>query len=138
MQLKAIMTSPVATIAPESSLADAARKMLELDIGILPVANGQSIVGIVSDRDIAIRGVARGMDSDRTAVREIMTKDVFTCQANVDVEEACNVMEEKQVRRLVVVDGGDTPVGVVSLGDIALHLRREQSGDVLKKVSEPS
>jgi len=138
MQLKAIMTSPVATIAPESSLAEAARKMLELDIGILPVANGQSIVGIVSDRDIAIRGVARGMDSERTAVREIMTKDVFTCEASVDVEEACNVMEEKQVRRLVVVDGGNTPVGVVSLGDIALHLRREQSGDVLKKVSEPS
>jgi CBS domain-containing protein len=138
MQLKAIMTSPVATIAPESSLAEAARKMLELDIGILPVANGQSIVGIVSDRDIAIRGVAKGMDSDRTAVREIMTKDVFTCQAGVDVEEACNVMEEKQVRRLVVVDGGNAPVGVVSLGDIALHLRREQSGDVLKKVSEPS
>ena len=77
------------------------------------------------------------MDPERTAVREIMTKDVFTCQASVDVEEACNVMEEKQVRRLVVVDGGDTPVGVVSLGDIALHLRREQSGDVLKKVSEP-
>ena len=138
MQLKAIMTSPVATIAPESSLAEAARKMLELDIGILPVANGQSIVGIVSDRDIAIRGVAKGMDSDRTAVLEIMTKDVFTCQAGVDVEETCNVMEEKQVRRLVVVDRGNAPVGVVSLDNIALHLRREQSGDVLKKVSEPS
>jgi CBS domain-containing protein len=137
MQLKAIMTSPAATIAPESSLAEAAKKMLELDIGVLPVANGQAMVGIVSDRDIAIRGVARGMDPERTAVREIMTKDVFTCQASVDVQEACNVMEQKQVRRLVVVDGGDTPVGVVSLGDIALHLRREQSGDVLKKVSEP-
>jgi CBS domain-containing protein len=137
MQLKAIMTSPAATIAPESSLAEAAKKMLELDIGVLPVANGQAMVGIVSDRDIAIRGVARGMDPQRTAVREIMTKDVFTCQASVDVQEACNVMEEKQVRRLVVVDGGDTPVGVVSLGDIAQHLRREQSGDVLKKVSEP-
>ena len=111
--------------------------MLELDIGVLPVANGQAMVGIVSDRDITIRGVARGMDPGRTAVREIMTKDVFTCQASVDVQEACKLMEEKQVRRLVVVDGRDTPVGVVSLGDIALHLRREQSGDVLKKVSEP-
>ncbi len=137
MQLKAIMTSPVATVAPETSLAEAAKKMLALDIGVLPVATGQTIVGIVSDRDITIRGVAKRMDPDRTPVRDIMTKDVFTCQASVDVKEACDLMEEKQVRRLVVVDGSDTPVGVVSLGDIARHLRLEESGDVLKKISQP-
>lgn len=137
MQLKAIMTSPVASVAPETSLAEAAKKMLSHDIGVLPVTNGKAIVGIVSDRDIAIRGVAKGMDPERTAVRDIMTKNVYTCQADVDVNKACDLMEDKQVRRLVVVDGSGAPVGVVSLGDIARHLRLEQSGDVLKKVSQP-
>jgi CBS domain-containing protein len=137
MHLKAIMTSPVATVAPETSLAEAAKKMLALDIGVLPVTEGEAIVGIVSDRDITIRGVAKGMDPERSAVREIMTKEVFTCPVDVDAKVACNLMEEKQVRRLVVMDADNTPIGIVSLGDIALHLRLEQSGDVLKKVSQP-
>jgi CBS domain-containing protein len=138
MHLKEIMTSPVATIAPDNSLADAARKMLKLDIGVLPVSNGQRIVGIVSDRDITIRGVAKGLDPERTAVREVMTEEVFTCPAGSDALVACALMEEKQVRRLLVMEMGEAPVGIVSLGDIALHLRREKAGSVLKRVSEPA
>jgi CBS domain-containing protein len=137
MHLKEIMTSPVETIAPDASLADAARKMLALEIGLLPVSMGQKIVGIVSDRDITIRAVAKGLDPDRTEVQQIMTQDVFSCQGGSDVMDACGLMEEKQVRRLLVMDA-DAPIGIVSLGDIALHLRREQSGDVLKKVSQPA
>ena len=79
MHLKELMTSPVATVAPDSSLADAARKMLKLDIGLSPVSDGQEIVGIVSDRDITIRAVAKGLDPERTPVREIMSQEVFTC-----------------------------------------------------------
>ncbi|MET0681823.1 MAG: CBS domain-containing protein [Casimicrobiaceae bacterium] len=138
MQLKEIMTSPVATVAPDTSLADAARKMLELDIGLLPVSNGREIVGIVSDRDITIRAVAKGMDPERTGVQEVMTKEVVTCPVGSDVKTACGLMEEKQVRRLLVMDGDNSPVGIISLGDIALHLRREQAGGVLNKVSQPS
>jgi CBS domain-containing protein len=137
MHLKEIMTSPVETIAPDASLADAARKMLTLEIGLLPVSTGQKIVGIISDRDITIRAVAKGLDPDRSEVQQIMTQDVFSCQGSSDVTDACDLMEEKQVRRLLVMDA-DTPIGIVSLGDIALHLRREQSGDVLKKVSQPA
>ena len=137
MQLKEIMTSPVATVAPDTSLADAARKMLELDIGLLPVSNGREIVGIVSDRDITIRAVAKGMDPERTGVQEVMTKEVVTCAVGSDVNTACGLMEEKQVRRLLVMDGDNLPVGIISLGDIALHLRREQAGGVLNKVSQP-
>ena len=88
MHLKEIMTSPVATIAPDSSLADAARKMLKLDIGVLPVSDGKKVVGIVSDRDITIRGVPKGMDPERTGVQEIMTKEVFTCPVGSDVKTA--------------------------------------------------
>jgi CBS domain-containing protein len=138
MHLKELMTSPVATIAPDSSLADAARKMLKLDIGLLPVSDGKKIVGIVSDRDITIRAVAKGLDPERTAVREVMTEEVFTCPVGSDALVACTLMEEKQVRRLVVMDTGPLPVGIVSLGDVALHLRREKAGSVLKRVSEPA
>ena len=137
MHLKEIMTSPVATVAPDTSLKDAARKMLALDIGLLPVSNGREIVGIISDRDITIRAVAKGMDPDRTGVQEVMTKEVITCPIGSDVKAACSLMEEKQVRRLLVMDGDDSPVGIVSLGDIALHVRREQAGGVLNKVSQP-
>jgi CBS domain-containing protein len=138
MQIKQIMTSPVETVAPESSLADAARKMLALEIGVLPVANGRRIVGIVSDRDITIRAVAKGLDPERTRVREVMTTDVFSCPTDSDVTDACDLMKEKQVRRLLITDVAGAPVGVVSLGDIALHLRREQCGEVLEEVSRPS
>ena len=85
MHLKEIMTSPVATVTPVTSLADAAKKMLALDIGLLPVSNGREIVGIVSDRDITIRGVAKGMDPERTDVQEVMSKEVFTCPVESDV-----------------------------------------------------
>ena len=138
MDLKEIMTSPVETIAPDTSLQEAAKKMLDLGIGLLPVSKGQKVVGIVSDRDITIRAVAKGLDPARTAVRDVMSNEVFACPSGSDVTEACNLMEQKQVRRLVVMDAANVPIGIVSLGDIALHLRREQSGDVLKKVSQPS
>ena len=137
MDLKKIMTSPVETIAPDTSLQEAAKKMLDLGIGLLPVSKGQKVVGIVSDRDITIRAVAKGLDPARTAVRDVMSNEVFSCPPGSDVTEACNLMEEKQVRRLVVMDTANAPVGIVSLGDIALHLRREQSGEVLQKVSQP-
>jgi CBS domain-containing protein len=138
MDLKEIMTSPVETVAPDASLADAARKMLALKVGLLPVSKGQEIVGIVTDRDITIRAVAKGLDPERTEVQQVMTTDVYSCPIWSDVMDACTLMEEKQVRRLLVMDAPAAPIGIVSLGDIALHLRREQSGQVLKKVSQPS
>jgi CBS domain-containing protein len=138
MHLKEIMTSPVETITPGTSLAGAAKKMLALGIGVLPVSNGQKVVGIVSDRDIIVRAVAKGLDPERTEVGEIMTKDVHSCASGDDVAQACALMEKKQVRRLLVTDGNDLPIGIVSLGDIALHLRGEQSGQVLKQVSQPA
>ena len=138
MNLEEIMTSPVETVAPDTSLAEVAKKMLALEIGLLPVSKGQKIIGIVTDRDITIRAVAKGLDPERTEVQEVMTRDVFSCPASSDVTEACNLMEQKQVRRLLVIDAANAPIGIVSLADIALHLRREQSGEVLKRVSQPS
>ena len=138
MKLSSIMTGGIETIAPQATLAEAARKMASQDIGSLPVcAERQRVVGIITDRDITVRAVARGMDPNRTRVEEVMTRDVLSCSSDADVEDACALMEKRQVRRLLVTAEDDSPVGIVSLGDIALCLRESQSGEVLRKVSEP-
>lgn len=138
MKLSSIMTGGIETIAPDATLAEAARKMASQDIGSLPVcAEGRKVLGIITDRDITVRAVARGMDPNRTPVEEVMTREVLACSAEAEVEAACELMEKRQVRRLLVTDGANTPVGIVSLGDIALCLRESQSGEVLRKVSQP-
>ena len=138
MKLSSIMTGGIETIPPQASLAEAAKKMASQDIGSLPVcAEPRRVVGIITDRDITVRAVARGMDPNRTRVEEVMTRDVLSCSSDAEVEHACELMEKRQVRRLLVTAQDDTPVGIVSLGDIALCLRESQSGGVLKKVSEP-
>ncbi len=137
MQLKEIITSPVETVAPKDSLTDAAKSMMNRDLGWLPVADDGKVVGIITDRDIAIRGVAAGLDPKKTSVDEIMSKDVFSCSVDGTIEEACQMMEDEQVRRLVVLDDNDEIAGVVSLADLALHTRGSQSSEVLQKVSEP-
>ena len=138
MQLKEILTSPVETVGPESTLLDAAKTMLSRDLGWLPVEDDGKIIGIITDRDIAIRGVAAGLDSKKTMVQDVMSRDVFSCPSDATVEDACTLMEEEQVRRLVVLDADEELVGIVSLADIAAQTRGNQSAEVLKKVTEPS
>jgi CBS domain-containing protein len=139
MKLSSIMTGGIETIRPQATLAEAAKKMASQDIGSLPVcgAERRTVIGIITDRDITVRAVARGMDPNLTRVEEVMTKDVLSCSSDSEVEAACELMEKRQVRRLLVTGDDDTPVGIVSLGDIALCLRESQAGEVLKKVSEP-
>lgn len=138
MKLSHIMTGGIESVLPQATLAEAAKKMASQDIGSLPVcAEPRKVVGIITDRDITVRAVARGMDPSRTRVEEVMTREVLSCRSDADVEEACELMERRQVRRLLVTGDDDSPVGIVSLGDIALCLRENQSGEVLKKVSEP-
>jgi CBS domain-containing protein len=138
MKLSSIMTGGIETIPPQATLAEAAKKMASQDIGSLPVcADRRRVIGIITDRDITVRAVARGMDPNHTRVEEVMTKDVLSCRSDAEVEDACELMEKRQVRRLLVTGDDETPVGIVSLGDIALCLRESQSVEVLKKVSEP-
>ncbi len=138
MKLAAIMTGGIETITPHASLAEAAKKMASQDIGSLPVCDEpRRVVGIITDRDITVRAVARGMDPNQTRVEDVMTRDVLSCSSESEVEDACELMERRQVRRLLVTGQDEVPVGIVSLGDIALCLRESQSGEVLKKVSEP-
>ena len=137
MRLSNIMTGSIETVQPSATLAEAAKKMASQDIGSLPVCSERRMVGIITDRDITVRAVARGLDPNQTRVQDVMTKDVLSCSADSEIGAACELMEKRQVRRLLVTDSEDTPVGIVSLGDIALCLREQQSGEVLRKVSEP-
>lgn len=118
MNIKDCMTRHVRTVSPDETLADAAQAMADSDIGILPVAEGDRLVGMISDRDIAIRGVGRGKGPD-TQVRDIMSGEVMYCFEDDEIEEVLENMGEIQVRRLPVVNAEKRLVGIISLSDLA-------------------
>jgi len=138
MKVKDIMTREVQVIHPDDSLQAAAQKMSSHDIGFLPILEAGQLVGVITDRDLVLRGIAEGMNSDAMLGRELMTSPVIQCFEDQDVREAARLMEESQIRRLVVLNRSDgRPVGVVSLGDLALKSKPDTSAEVLQKVSEP-
>ena len=137
MQLKDIITTTVETVKPDASLFDAAKIMMTNDLGWLPVTREGKVLGILTDRDIAIRGVAAGLEPRQARVEQVMSRDVFAVSIDDSIEDACNTMEEEQVRRLVVLDENENLVGVVSLADLAAQAPESESADVLKKVTEP-
>ncbi len=122
MEIKDIMMRSVETIEPDEPLCEAARKMAAQNIGFLPVWQEGQLVGVITDRDIVVRAVARGFDPEQTIVEEIMTSMVVSLPENSDIEDASDLMETKQVRRLVVTDENDMPVGIISMDKVALHL----------------
>ena len=139
MKLKDIMTREVEVIDPKSSLKDAAQKMRIRDIGFLPVYDGDQILGVVTDRDIIVRSTAEGTDPDTSLGRDFITTPAVSCFDDQDVEEAARLMEEHQIRRVIVLSRDDNRlVGVVSLGDIARGSTRKTSAEVLQSVSEPT
>jgi CBS domain-containing protein len=138
MRLKEIMTREVEAVRPETTVKEAAELMRMLEIGALLVSTGDRLVGMLTDRDIAVRAVAEGCDVTRTPVCNLMTTEVAYCFENQDVTEAARVMEERQVRRLPVLDRNKQLVGIVSLDDLATDAGDATlAGKVLKEVSEP-
>ena len=137
--VKEIMTRNLEVVAPGDTLVQAARKMEVLDVGPLPVCEGNRVVGMITDRDITVRATAAGCDPKTTLVGEAMTQDIVCCYEDQDVREAARLMKEKQIRRLLVMSRADDLVGIVSLGDLATEAGDQgQPGEVLKKVSEPT
>lgn len=122
MQIREIMTRNVETASPLMSLQEAARKMEKRDIGFLPVVSEGSLVGVITDRDITVRAVSRGLDSKQSLVEKVMTRDAVVLPENSDLEDAADLMEEHDIRRLVVTDENEQPVGVISKDRIALYL----------------
>lgn len=139
MKIKEVMTPNVETVDADVSLRACAEKMKSLDVGILPVLEDQRIVGVVTDRDITIRAVAEGKDVEQSPVREIMTQEVEIVSEEQEAEEAARLMKRNQIRRVLAVDSNDRLVGMLSLGDLAVHSGdRDLAAEVLERVSEPA
>ena len=139
MQVKEIMTCNVETISSDANLVEAAQKMRSLEVGALPVWENDKLIGMITDRDITIRGVADEKNPSSTNVKEIMTSDVCCCFENDDIHEAARMMEEKTIHRLLVVNSNNEPVGFVSLSDFAVKSHDEHlTCEVLERISEPA
>lgn len=137
MQLKEIMSRDVHCVSPETTIRNAATTMKELDVGSLPVCTGDRLAGIVTDRDIVVRGLANGQGASAT-VMDVMTPDVAWCYDDVSTADAARLMQERQIRRLPVLNHDKRLVGIVSLGDLAVRTNDDRlSGQTLEQVSEP-
>ncbi len=139
MQLKEIMTADVEVIRPDSSIADAAKKMRSLDVGSLPVCDGERLLGMVTDRDITIRATADGRDPNNTLVRDCMSREIVYCFEDQSAEEAERLMQEKQIRRLPVLTREKQLAGIIALGDLAMKTDDvQQVGRTVREISEPA
>jgi len=139
MNVAEVMTRNPEVIRPDTIIKQAAETMKKLDVGLLPVCDGERLVGMLSDRDITIRGTAAGLDPAKTRAEQIMTREVAYCLDDKEIKEAVRIMEEKQIRRLPIVNHEKKLVGVVSLGDIAVRTGNQRlAGKVVREVSEPA
>jgi CBS domain-containing protein len=132
-----VMTRDVQSISPDETVRRAAQLMSQLDIGAIPVCDGNKLVGMITDRDITVRSTAAGQDPSRTRVGDVMSTDVRTCKATQTVDEVLEEMGDEQIRRVPVIDqNSHTLVGIVSLGDMAT---RHSAGidRALGEISEP-
>jgi CBS domain-containing protein len=139
MIVRDVMSRDVEVIHPDSVIQEAAGKMKSLDVGSLPVCDNRRLLGMVTDRDIAIRAVAAGRDPKSTKVSDAMTPELIYCFEDEPLREAAKLMERYQIRRLPILDREKHLVGIVSLGDLAVDTGNERlSGTVLEEVSEPA
>jgi CBS domain-containing protein len=136
-KISEVMTRGVEVIRPAETLQRAAQRMDELNVGALPVCEGESLVGMITDRDITVRATAAGLDPNETPVSDVMTEQTRWCTEEQSVDEVMRQMSDVQIRRLPVLNGAHELVGIVSLGDLAVR----QSGhtdDALREISSPS
>ena len=134
-----VMTRGVETIAPDATIAEAARRMRDLDVGSLPVCDGSRLLGIVTDRDLSVRATAAAKDPNSTRVREVMSPELAWVFEDEPADAAARVMRERQIRRLPVLDRSDRLVGVVALADLATDLGDDKlKGATLEEISQPS
>jgi len=141
MQVKDVMTPTPACCTADTSLEEVANLMVENDCGAIPVVDSDDSkkpVGLITDRDIVCRAVAEGLNPLELTANDCMTSDVLTVTEQSSFEECCRLMEEKQVRRVPVVDANGSCVGIVALADVAREGRKTTAGEVVKEVSNPT
>jgi CBS domain-containing protein len=139
MLVQEIMTRHAECTRPNATLQEVAERMQQLNVGSLPVCDNDRLVGMITDRDITVRSVAEGHDPDQDHVADAMTPGITYCLDDQDVEEAARLMNERQIRRLPVLNRDKRLVGIVSLGDLAVQTGDEELvGATVEGVSEPS
>ena len=137
MKIRELMTPEVEVIKSGDTLHTAAQMMADLNAGALPVCQNDRLVGMITDRDIAVRGVAKGRDPDKTTVRDAMSGEVRYCFDDENPEEVARKMGSWQVRRLPVLNRDKRLVGIVSLGDLVIGGSDEPAKEALKEISQP-
>ena len=136
MKVRDAMHEGATWSGPETSVQDLARTMRDEDIGAIPIVENDRLIGMVTDRDIVVKGLADGLDMSSLTARDVMTGPILYCRADQSVEDAVRLMEEHEIRRLPVIDENKRMVGILALGDISSHGGRELSGEVLQAVAE--
>ena len=132
--VQSVMTANPRTVAPDASIEEACRVMRDEDTGIVPIAEGDRLVGTITDRDVAIRVVAEGRSLD-TRVDEVASRELVTIDPQQELDEATRLMAKHQVRRLPVVEEDGRLVGIVSQADVARHASDERTGDLVEDIS---
>jgi CBS domain-containing protein len=138
MKVREIMSDDVRIANPDDSIARAAQMMEEIDAGVLPVGENDRLVGMITDRDIAIRAVGKSLDPQATRVRDVMTAEVKYCYEDEELDDIAENMADLQVRRLPVLNRQKRLIGIVSVGDIATGHKPVKAGVALRGIAEPS
>ena len=136
MKVRDVMSKDVQVARPGDSLQDVAMRMRDGDFGFMPVADGDQLIGTITDRDIAVRAVAGGAACTSPVV-EYITRDAQTAYADDDLKTVLDAMGNKQIRRLPVLDKDERLVGVVSLGDLSTRVKEKYAGEALEDISRP-
>lgn len=138
MKLSEIMTHNVEIVHPNDTLQTAARKMRDRNIGFLPVYDAGELVGVLTDRDIIVRALTKGVDPKSKLTRDLITSPAIFCFEDQSIDDATDLMHDNQVRRIVILKRGNRELaGVISLGDLAVNVDDKISGDVLQSISTP-
>ena len=137
MKVSEVMSRDVQIARPQDSIRSVAQRMTQIDVGSLPICDGETLAGIVTDRDIVIRVVGEGR-SFETPVADVMTAKVEYCLEDDELDDAADKMAEAQVRRLPVLNRDNRLVGVLALGDVALKVKDSTAGETLEDISEPA
>jgi CBS domain-containing protein len=135
MKVKDAMHKGVQWVAPDLPLPAIAQKMQKFDVGIIPVGENDRLIGMITDRDIALRGVADGKDPAKLTAKDVMTKGVVWCRDTDDLGDAAHLMETKKIRRLPVIDANKRMVGMISLGDVTHAASQKIAAELTRAVS---
>jgi CBS domain-containing protein len=135
MKVKDAMHPGVTWVGPETSITDLARSMRDDDIGAIPIGENDRLIGMVTDRDIVVKGCAGSRDISTMTARDVMSEPILYCRADQDMDDAIRLMEIHQVRRLPVIDANKRMVGMLSIGDVAAFTNRDLLGEVVERVA---